>query len=144
MMGYIITYYSMGRKSNKVIMAAREKLITELISQGYTRKNIIQIVSEKFETTELSIAKQYDRMIQELKIDSASMREEARIKFMQRFEYLYQLSLKEKKLKTAMDIVERQAKLLGLYDKVTAEKEQAPTIEIIENDANVLPLKENG
>lgn len=139
-MNYI--YYMGKKKSTKLEMLEREREIIKLIGLGYGRKAIGTQIASSYKCTELAGCKQYDKVVKSLKIVSSEEREDARSVFMQRYEYLYSEAVSKRNYKTAGDIIDKQSKLLGLYDK-DAVKEEAPKIEIFRKPLAVVPKAEN-
>lgn len=122
-------------------MQKRETEILKLISFGYGRKHVCEEIAERFKCTQLAAEKQYDKLLKSLHITDTSQKEDARSVFIQRYEYLFKTAVQNKNLKTASDIIDKQAKLLGLYDK-DGMREEAPQIIISgKPDLQVVPGK---
>lgn len=131
------------KKSTKIEMARREDDIIKLMSAGYGRQAISVEIAGMYECTELAAAKQYDKIVKSLKINTPEEKECARAVFMQRYEFLYTTAVEKNNLKTAGEIIDKQSKLLGLYDK-DAVREEAPKIQIFgKQPLAVVPKAEN-
>ena len=116
-------------KSTQTQMKRRERRIVELIAQGCTRQEVGDMIAAEFKCTPLAGAKQYDKLIKSLMINTTEDRETQRAVFLTRFEQLFKRALEKENFKTASEIIEKQAKLMGLYDK-DAVREAPPSIRI--------------
>jgi hypothetical protein len=119
----------MGKKSTKFEMKARETEILKYISEGLSRQEISEKLHRIYKCTPTAAAKQYDKLVKSMKITTVEEKEMARSIFIQRYEFLYKTAVAKNNLKTAGELIDKQSKLLGLYDK-DAVKEVAPSITI--------------
>lgn len=119
----------MSKKSTKTEMIEREDRIVALIGQGMSRKAIGDLIASEYGCTPLAACKQYDNLIKEIQVVTTQERETTRSVLLQRYEHLYREALSRGNYKTASDVLDKQAKLLGLYDR-DAVKEEAPKIVI--------------
>lgn len=131
--------YMMAKKSTKMEMEEREEKILELVAQGFSRRQIGERISASYNCTHLAACKQYDKLLKNMKNTSDEEKESIRTVLLQRYEYLYRQALANNQVKSASEIIDKTAKLVGLYEKQSG-KEEVPEIFISgRSDLKVVP-----
>jgi len=119
----------MSKKSTKEEMKVREGKIIAYMEKGYGRQEISEKISFIYRCTKLAVCKQYDKLVKDMRVTTSEEKESARAVYLNRYEFLYRQAVERNQLKSAGEIIDKQSKLLGLYDKEqTAEKPPKITI----------------
>lgn len=121
-------------KASKLQMAERKTIILKLIGQGRSRSEISKELAPKYGVSEQSIERQYDKAINELTELHTDNMEDIRTEYLLQLRDLYRKAYNDESWKIASEIIEKQAKLMGMYKDKQEDKKQAPTIHIIERD----------
>jgi len=123
-------------------MIEREEDIQEHLRLGQDIGQFSQSLATKYNCSKHSIERQCRGILKDMANMQKENREELRVKLMLRNDHLYNRALADGKIKVAIDAVNLQAKIGGLYqpDKEEAEeKPQAPSFSFSERN-NAIPL----
>ena len=133
------------KRASRKEMYLREQEIVSLIAIGFTRADIAEQLAPKFKVSNKTVERQYDSIIESWVLNDKDQIDQAKANYIMRLEGLYQKACKDKMWKTASEIIEKQAKIMGIYSPKAATKEAAPTINIVsKNGLSVVPKVENG
>ena len=131
-------------KASKNEMRERENDIVSLVALGFNRGDISKELAPKHRVSEKSIERQYDNIISNwVKVDRLQQ-ENARAAYIFQLNKLYKDAYAAGQWKVAADIVEKQAKMMGLYLPKAQELEEKPTINIVPRSLAVVPKSGNG
>lgn len=130
-------------KASKMQMKQREADILELLNQGHSRSDIGKLLCEKYFCTPNAIERQHDNIIKKWVEANKDQVDEAKAQYILRLGHLYQKAYRQGQIKLASDIIEKQAKLMGLYNPKVENIKETPKINIIERNAPlaVVPTK---
>lgn len=114
--------------SKKLEIAKREKRIMVLIEQGTSTSETIALVAHEYRVSEKTVRNQYYKLIKGLGNVSSSTKEEWRGVILARQEALYRQAISRGNVKNANDVLNSQAKILGLNEKTAETPDRAETI----------------
>ena len=129
-------------KATKKQMIDREEDIHEALRLGQDFRTFGPILAKKHNCSKLSIQRQYLNLVSELAGKQEESREELRVELLMRVRHLYDLALADGNIKSALDSLNSEAKIGGLFkpDKVEKEEKIAPpSFNFVERD-NSIPL----
>lgn len=109
-------------------MAAREKRIIELIEQGTPLSEVYALVAHEFKCAEKTVQNQYYKIFKDLGSVTSATKDEWRGRILARQESLYRRAVENGNIKNANDVLNSQAKILGLNEKVAETPDRAETI----------------
>ena len=113
-------------KASKLDMAKRENEILDLISKGKRRIEIGKMMCEKWNCSQQAIERQYDKIMEKMVEQTETEREHKRAEILMRMDEICRQAQKDGSFKMALDGLEKQARLYGLYEKHTEKKEEKP------------------
>ena len=135
----------MGQKAGKLEMREREEKILDLIGKGFSRAEISKVLAPEYRVSRQSIEKQYDKTIKSWAKDNSSLKEETKAVYLQQLSDLYKRAYEAGHWKAAGELVEKQAKLHGMYQPKAVEAEKPATIKIMEKGSlEVVPGGKSG
>ena len=105
-------------------------------------KALSEELAKKHKCSKSSIERQYYKIMKDLAELQKEQREELRVQMIMRTNHLYQRALETGNIKNAIDAVNLQSKIGGLYQPEKAEKEekpQAPKFVFQERKLSVVP-----
>lgn len=132
----------MGKATKKQMLDREEDIQAEL-RLGKDIHQFAEDLARKHKCSKGSIERQYQSMINSMAESQQEKREELRIKMQLRTDYLYNAALSAGNIKNAIDAVNLQAKIGGLYQpekEKEKEKIQPPTFQFRQRDEAV-PLQ---
>lgn len=124
----------MSNRATKQEMIAREKRIQELISNGYTQSEILDVLSKEFKCTENAIKIQYYEILNSMQKRLIEERELIRMEIAQQLLEVQRKANMSGANKVVIEAAMARAKLLGLNEKVEAQVERPKTILFKEKD----------
>ena len=129
-------------KATKRQMMEREEDIQARIEVGETPKDFSADFARKHKCSEHSIERQYREIINAMVEIQKGDRAELKVKLMMRNDYLFKQALKEGNNKHAMESINLQAKIGGLYEakKETAEEQKQPVFNFVQSDNSNLQV----
>jgi len=133
-------------KATKRQMLEREEDIQAAIAEGKTPKEFSEDLARKHKCSAHSIERQYRAIINEMIEIQKEARGELKVKLMARNDLLYKKALEAGNVKNAMDSINLQAKLGGLYEPKKEKKEETkqPVFNFVEKgDANLTVVRED-
>lgn len=114
--------------AGKAQIALREKRIIELIEQGTPLSEVYAMVAHEFKCAEKTVQNQYYKIFKDLGSVSAATKDEWRGRILARQEALYRQAMARGNIKNANDVLNSQAKILGLNEKVAEAPDRAKSI----------------
>lgn len=124
----------MARKATRLELLEREQDIQRLMSQGVDRNQICEQIGRKYAISPRTVETQYYRIVDEMARMVEEGRDELRVSLMARQEMIFKQAAADGQLKTALDAINSQAKLGGLYDAKALDNKQPKVIVIGEGD----------
>lgn len=132
------------KRADKKEMAEREHQICLMISIGFKRSEIAKELAPMFKVSERSIERQYDQIITNwIEVDKNKL-DQAKAGYIMQLSHLYKKAYDAGQWKVASEIVEKQAKMMGLYTPKAQTEEERPSINIVPRGLTVVPKAENG
>jgi len=115
-------------KATKRQMVEREDDIQIKLAKGLDIKDFSAELATKHRCAELSITKQYRTIIKAMVAIQKENRGELKVTLMMRNDHLYRTALAKGNIKYAMDAINLQAKIGGLYEaeKIEEKKKTLP------------------
>ena len=126
--------------AGKAQIAIREKRIIDLLEKGTPNSEIFAMVAHEFKCSEKTVQNQYYKIAKDLGNVTAAVKDEWRGRILARQESLYREAREKGNIKGANDILNSQAKILGLNDKIAEAPDRADTIIFKPKDMSV-PLE---
>lgn len=129
-------------KATKKQMIERDDDIQDALRLGQDFRTFGPILAKKHNCSKGSIQRQYLNLVSELAGKQKESREELRVELMLKVQHLYDVALKAGNIKNALDALNSQAKMGGLFQPDKAEekdKAAPPSFNFIERD-NSVPL----
>lgn len=111
-------------KATKRQMIEREEDIQEQLRQGLELSQFSEALARKHKCSKSSIERQYYAIINEMAEVQKEQREQLRVQMLLRTNHLYQRALESGNIKNAIDAVNLQSKIGGLYQPEKQEKEE--------------------
>lgn len=111
-------------------MYERELEIQRMMAEGRSKVDICDIMAKKYGVSGRTVEAQYYRIVKGIQQTVEEGRAEIRATLMARNDHIYRLSLAEGKHKTALDAIQAQAKLAGLYEAEKIETKRPDIIEV--------------
>lgn len=129
-------------KATKREMMEREADIQTAIESGLKPSEFAETLARKHKCSAHSISRQYRDIINAMIEIQQDDRAELKVKLMLRNEHLYREALKKDNIRGAMDSINLQAKLGGLYDptKVKEEEKKQPIFNFVESGEATLAV----
>ena len=132
------------KRASRKDMHLREQEIVGLIAIGLARADISEKLAEKFRISRKSIERQYDNIIENWVTIDKDKIDQAKANYIMRLEGLYIKAYNDKQWKIAAEIIEKQAKIMGVYSPKAQTEDKAPTINILpKGGLAVVPKAEN-
>lgn len=132
------------KRASKKEMAQREQDICQLIAIGLKRTDISDELAAKYKVSKIAIERQYDRIINDWITEEKDKLDLAKAQYIMQLRHLHQKAVEAGQWKTAAEIVEKQAKMMGLYNIKSQTQEDKPEINIVPRSLTVVPKAENG
>jgi hypothetical protein len=129
-------------KATKRQMIEREEDIQAQLRMGREISQFAEELARKHKCSKGSIERQYYNLMKDLAEVQKEKREELRVQMLMRTNHLYQRALEDGNIKNAIDAVNLQSKIGGLYQPEKADKEekpQAPKFVFKERNLSVVP-----
>lgn len=124
-------------------MLEREDAIREMIAAQAPRREIVNVLSEKFGIAQRTVQDHYYAISKAMADELDKHKDEVALWAVESNKDLYKRCLKMHKYKTASDIINSICKLAGLFDAKGVISRDVPKINIIEADYSA-PLKAVG
>lgn len=129
-------------KATKRQMIEREEDIQDALRLGKDFRAFGPELAKKHKCSKSSIQRQYLNLVSEMASKQKDSREELRVELMLKTQHLYDLALENGNIKNALDALNSQAKMGGLFQPEKAEKVEKiapPSFHFVERD-NSIPL----
>ena len=129
-------------KATKRQMLEREEDIQVAIEQGKAPRDFTEELARKHDCSPNSIERQYRAIINALIEIQKEDRAELKVKLMMRNDNLFKKALDGNNIKSAMESINLQAKLGGIYEakKEAKEEKKQPVFNFVENGDKTLQV----
>jgi hypothetical protein len=116
----------MSKRATQAELIARRKEIQELILSGSNSVDIVDNMAKKWKTSKRAIAEDMRLIYKEWRETTPQETNQAKNKYVDRLEMLFNKALGENQIKTALEIQKEINKLHGLYNEKEKETQEVP------------------
>lgn len=113
-------------KASKAEMLQREQDIRDHLSRAIPVADMCRNLAQKWKVSESAIRKQYENVVNDMRIKDSAKREDLRSTLLLRYEHLYREALADGRHKVAAEILNLVSKLSGLYEPEKEKKVEQP------------------
>lgn len=131
------------KRAGKSEMAQREQEICALIALGFKRVEIATELATKFKCSKKSIERHYDKIIKTWIDLEKDKLDTAKAQYILQLRHLHKKAVEAGQWKVAAEIVEKQAKMMGIYQPKAQSQEEKPAINIVPRSLAVVPKAGN-
>lgn len=124
-------------------MYERERSIHAMIRRGASVNTIEEKLSKKYECAKSTIRAQYNKVMTDLIEANKEALPELKANLMERANFIFEKALENDNLKTALETINLQAKIGGVYNKSDKAEDKTPEfITIGKKTENITPISD--
>lgn len=116
----------MTKRATQAELVARRQEIQQLILQGVSSQDIVDQMVKKWETSKRAISEDIRAIHKEWQETAPQETQEAKNKYLDRLEMLFNKALDAEQFKTALDVQKEINKIQGLYSDKEKDENQVP------------------
>jgi hypothetical protein len=116
----------MSKRATQAELIARRQEIQQLILQGVNSQDIVDQMVKKWETSKRAISEDIRAIHKEWQETAPQETQEAKNKYLDRLEMLFNKALDAEQFKTALDVQKEINKIQGLYSEKENDENKVP------------------